>query len=686
MAQTKLQAKMDGAIKRMSVQKPWDLLDKTIPFDANTYSYPIRKGTMPPVVRLYGTFVEAATMHDATNPYPLVPFRLSEKRNGNHTKTFLEALMPDGTSFVVLCEYQGGQNYKLRASVVETDGTRSPTVAFKDMDMSALSCICLALWPDIMVIDSTKGNGRIIEATRELGKAADDRVAAPWNDKFAVPDVAKEAAYTLDAVLSIFKEEMIIDCGDNNSDTPAEIEDSYFRNGVIEDAKLICENFGAASWTPMVVSANGKAKKRGKAGTISIGAAKDEFSVYSAGRNWTSQEKALIPSFPDDMPVMPEVVRMAKRIVSSRNDLNPVCNLMWRGETGFGKSTGMKQLACILNMPFLTQTCHPAMEAQDLKSMFVPASSPEDSLDGFDYSCMETNATTTAASGTPEATYEYAISYIVGMDPDKRKELMENDAQFFETALMDQEEAETTLFGCVVGCELPDLLSIYTKVRTELMRKFFEVEMAKMQEQVQPPVPNAKEGPEFIHVVSPYIKAMTKGYIVEIQEASRIRDSGVMVSINEFDRPGAMLPMMNGSMAIRHKDAICVITDNVGYSSCRPIDPSVIRRQSMIIDSYDLPKEILIDRVKRNTGVTDSNLLTIAYNLWNAVREYCQQNSITEGSTSPVELERFVQAVKYDGTESIAVNLDDCIISKATSSIEDQREIRSVCSVLIPTV
>lgn len=306
-------------------------------------------------------------------------------------------------------------------------------------------------------------------------------------------------------------------------------------------------------------------------------------------------------------------------------------------------------------------------------------------MDNFDFTCSATSSDPSVSFSAPEGTYEYAIHYLVGLDPEKRKELMENDSQFFETALMDQEEAETALFGSVVGCELPDLLSIYTKVRTELIRKAYEVEMEKLQNQQSTPA-DSKEGPEFVHVVSPYIKAMTKGYIVEIQEASRIRDSGVMVSINEFDRPGAMLPMMNGGMAIRHKDAICVITDNVGYSSCRPIDPSVIRRQSMIIDSYDLPKEILIDRVKRNTGVKDSNMLTIAYNLWNAVREYCQQNSITEGSTSPVELERFVQAVKYDGPESIAVNLDDCIISKATSSIEDQREIRSVCSTLIPTV
>lgn len=38
MAQTKLQQKLDGAIKRMSHRKPWDHLDKNIPYDPNMYA------------------------------------------------------------------------------------------------------------------------------------------------------------------------------------------------------------------------------------------------------------------------------------------------------------------------------------------------------------------------------------------------------------------------------------------------------------------------------------------------------------------------------------------------------------------------------------------------------------------------------------------------------------------------
>ena len=46
----------------------------------------------------------------------------------------------------------------------------------------------------------------------------------------------------------------------------------------------------------------------------------------------------------------------------------------------------------------------------------------------------------------------------------------------------------------------------------------------------------------FKHVESNFVKALTRGYIVEIQEISRIKDAGVLVGLNEYDRPGAIIP------------------------------------------------------------------------------------------------------------------------------------------------
>lgn len=99
----------------------------------------------------------------------------------------------------------------------------------------------------------------------------------------------------------------------------------------------------------------------------------------------------------------------------------------------------------------------------------------------------------------------------------------------------------------------------------------------------------------FKQVQSNFVKALEKGYIVEIQEISRIKDAGVLVGINEYDRPGAIIPLVDGGSVVRHPNAMVIYTDNVGYTSCRPIDPSVIRRMSFIIDSYEVSKEDAIE-------------------------------------------------------------------------------------------
>ena len=70
--------------------------------------------------------------------------------------------------------------------------------------------------------------------------------------------------------------------------------------------------------------------------------------------------------------------------------------------------------------------------------------------------------------------------------------------------------------------------------------------------------------PRFRHVESNFIKALANGYICEVQEASRIKDAGVLVGLNEYDRPGSVIPLVDGSDVRRAPDALVVYTDNVG--------------------------------------------------------------------------------------------------------------------------
>lgn len=185
----------------------------------------------------------------------------------------------------------------------------------------------------------------------------------------------------------------------------------------------------------------------------------------------------------------------------------------------------------------------------------------------------------------------------------------------------------------------------------------------------------ASTGARFVHVESAYVKALTHGYIVEVQECSRIKDPGVLVGLNEFDRPGAIIPLVDGSFKRRHPDAMVVYTDNVGYASCRAIDPSVLRRMSIIIDSYDLPKEKVLARVVYNTEFPDAVLLDQMYEVWSAVQEYCKEHDISEGTVSVTELEMWALAVKVDGMSNLKQNCRICVVAKATAERSEQDAI-----------
>ncbi|SDB32164.1 AAA family ATPase [Eubacterium oxidoreducens] len=191
-------------------------------------------------------------------------------------------------------------------------------------------------------------------------------------------------------------------------------------------------------------------------------------------------------------------------------------------------------------------------------------------------------------------------------------------------------------------------------------------------------VPNtdtAGDAPRFKHIESNFVKALTKGYIVEVQEISRIKDSGVLVGLNEYDKAGSIIPLVDGSYLRRHPKAMVVYTDNVGYNSCRPIDPSVIRRMSFIIDSYDLPKEKALARLELNTNVHNHGILEKCYNVWLKIRDYCYTKGITDGSISLSELEMWVLSVKLDGYRNFRQNCIECVIAKATNDLEEQDEI-----------
>lgn len=336
--------------------------------------------------------------------------------------------------------------------------------------------------------------------------------------------------------------------------------------------------------------------------------AKAEFEKYHK-RKWTDEEKMLIPEFPDSYPIAPEALKLARRYVQTKKSKNPMVNFLWRGITAYGKSTGVKLMAAMLNMPLVRITCNSTMETQDFLSQFVP----------------DNGAALTGDAPTVEEMY---------LDPEGSYERLTGSYKDGVTA--------------------DDCLK-------ELMQR----------------AARSSGTPRFKLVESNYVKALSRGWIVEIQEMSRVRDPGVLVGLNEYNEPGAIVPLADGGYVRRHPDALCVYTDNVGYVSCRPVDPSVIRRMAIAIDSYEMPKATVLSRVKYNTGLKDTKLLTVMYTTWNKLNSYCKSHDISDGSLSVTELENWAMCVKQDGGENLYQNCIDCVISKITNDIDAQKELES---------
>lgn len=506
MAETAIQKKFESALK-ITPSAPWSLLPQRIPYNEAKYRYPIMYGTMRQAVMAYEPIIKAAILYDSTELNSRGFRMVRQKTSTNETRTYLEARCEDDTSFVVGVHKRTDGQYEFRAGIYENDANglinHTPVFPFKDMNSFALSCCCLALWPDILQIDYEEGAGKIRQACTDLVSGLAAVPSSTWTSDRDIPEAVKDSAYYLDAVMQIMQAKMIIHCGNDNSDTPQEIESSWFNSvsGHLTGGLLV-EDI-PMDWSPIVVVSNGTtARVGGKCMTIAD--AKAEFASLSAHRNWTPAERELIPNMPDDMPVMPEVLRMARRYANTRNDKIPAVNFMWRGETGFGKSTGIRQFACILNRPLLTMTAHPGMEAQEVKSQFVPADEPNDGIE------LDQDFITVFSPLVPFAAgseFSAAMSYVNTLDADAKNDLFSNDTNFFDLVLFDQDEAETKLFGKPVGCDITLLTSIYHRVELELQRLLYESKLAQAIATRNGEKAPVKTGPEFRHVVSPYISA-----------------------------------------------------------------------------------------------------------------------------------------------------------------------------------
>lgn len=356
-----------------------------------------------------------------------------------------------------------------------------------------------------------------------------------------------------------------------------------------------------------------------KSDLVTMAEAKDMVKEYTSTLHWTDDEERMIPEFPDDAEVPERVVTMARRFVESLDWETPLCNPGWRGTTGLGKSYGVKMLACILHTPLVWMTCASTTELEDFLSKHVPNT---DNTANADIRLANNLPTFDDISYDPA----YAYKMLTGID---------------------KEDATSE-----------DALEAYGKACA---------------------ASSSSNKNQFKIVNSDFVTALVNGYIVEVQEFSRIRDSGTLVGLNNFCEPDAVIPLVDGRHVKRHKHAMVVWTDNVGYASCRKVDGSVLSRISYIFSDEELEKEVIQRRMRANTNAS-FDLIDKMIDVWRVIQRFCKERDITdEGTCSMRELQNWIQLTVLDGTSKIAETCKEAIISKLSSDPDTQDEIMDEC-------
>lgn len=499
---------------------------------------------------------------------------------------------PDGSSILVSATKNGAMYACIRNSA----GNHSPipdlSISSAKFDTTSILIVLMLIMADINEDNGVKDHA----VTKDLLNQAVAEVSAGN----AIPDdilylVSDDMYYTIayDHFTTGVKREGIDLL---NADR---VNDGEFTTG-----DVLCGD-------PDILKPAGSKSSTSMTETMTVKEAKEAVKEYTDTLHWTPEEEELIPVFPDDTPVPPEISKVISRFVKTRGTKLPMNNFCWRGITAYGKSTGVSIMACVLHTPKAEFTCSYNTDENDFHSQFVPNSDMS-----------------TAGISASLPSFED-----IRNDPDGAYEQITGQAK--------------------TDVSYDEVLQAYGSA-----------------------VAARSGGARFKLVESDYVKALTHGWICEVQEFSRIRDAGVLVKLNKYDQPGSIIPLVNGDHLRRHENAIVFYTDNVGYASSRPVDQSVIRRMSFVIDSYEMPKKRAIARIKANTGFKNDDLLDKLYNVWVELVKYCKDHDINEGPISLTELERWVSVVGIEGTANLEETCMECIIGKVTSDPDTQNEIR----------
>lgn len=345
-------------------------------------------------------------------------------------------------------------------------------------------------------------------------------------------------------------------------------------------------------------------------------------------RTFSNEEQKLIPHMPDFYVVPDEIVNVCEHIKGTHDTAYPFKNIMLRGPAGTGKTMGAQAIAAGLSLPYLYYTCSANTEIFDFIGQIIP-----DMDDGK-------NDDATILSGAEIAKKLNIPEYMSIRN-------MPEDAYEKITGL-------TKVDASVEDC----LFAAFQKIGSFVKDK--------------------TSSQRFRYVETPLIKAIRNGYLCEIQEPTVILQPGVLVGLNGLLDPDGQIFLPTGETLARHPETIIVTTTNVDYEGCRNMNQAFISRHQLVMDMMMPQKDIIIKRVMKQTGSTDSKLVGNMVDVIEDVTKTCQEKMIDDGVVGFRELIAWVistEKVTHNAFQSAI----ETIIPKATADIEEQKMLIDSC-------
>lgn len=287
--------------------------------------------------------------------------------------------------------------------------------------------------------------------------------------------------------------------------------------------------------------------------------------VITEGRKFTKVEQQMIWRKPASHKTSEEEVRIASEIKNNWFDPEmKIMNVLLEGDAGSGKTQLARALSDDLQLPYTKVTCFADMDKTDVFGALLPVVTADDNED----------------QELLEVIYQ----------TDSLQEILSVIEKHFQIT---EEQARERLSNLIERIDQEDH-------PTNVEYKFYPSEI---------------------------VRAMQKGYLLEIQEPTVIRDASVLVALNSALEPNGLLNIPTGIIR-RHPDCVVIITTNRNYQGNRPLNES-LRDRVQHAEKMDLPSiEVMIERAIAKTNFSDRDYLEIMAEIIRLLDETAKANAI----------------------------------------------------------